>query len=1172
MTEEQLAWVCAQSEAAVANGEVPVGINHFAIIPHFAVQAAALKLFCVNDWQRIAGTLADSGMHYVFTGHQHAPDVASYTSANGESIYDCETGSLSNYSNTYRENYLERNANGSIDFDTVSRDCDTAVKVDLSKCWYEYDDSGNPVFVDMQYNTAANGKPFGSISKPFAENYGIYLFAGTRLDATDTGDCIVPAERPSLTKLATNMVSGYLDGRLIDDMIRSGGAKALVESVLGTDIKSFLDANFPGDSITVSIITLKKEDIINVIDMIADELDNSLLGYLDGEGNVVRKNQDLIKIINNLIKELLDDYKIAGHSLGEIAMAAVVANYDCRPIDSPAQPQWIQDLVADLPAIYAEIDSDVAIRNLADHLVNVLLGQNVTTDDGEGNETTEWVEGDLVKLLRTINLSTDMVDKVLPDFAGVLRYPAVRKLLFGTTSKTPDIVSIVDAWAGRIISDPYSDYDFSDKTTESKKVSDTASLAKYFLFGLADDYLTDDQIHAVSELLNYALQSFFIDPTSTEKANIPYTDHYPFIDNYDLKSEGLMTGDDYKATINYQKLSPKAAEDAWYQIPDSVSVSFGSDPTTTKNINWFTIPQITGNDIQIIEHNPNATAADFAGGSNVYFEAQGICNTIQMTYPNLDIGVYNVGESMSMNRHTVKVTKLLPGVKYTYRVGDAAKNIWSKPATLETASGNSDAYSFLYLTDTQSQTKAQYEESFGKILADAKSKAPEYKFILHTGDFVDSGSNMSQWSWGLGLAGIADTTIASTAGNHEPKGTNGKEGLLTTAFGPAQDTFFAIDHVDQDVSDGIYYDFDYNDVHVMVLNTNNLGEDKALSDEQVAWLKQSAESSTKTWNVVAMHKSIYSNASHFDDSDVVALRKQLQSLMPELGIDVVFSGHDHVFVRTEFMTDGSVSGKFDANNVGTKQAGTVYLINGKAGVKDYNLKSDEKVKEMFDLDSMKRADTMNKASYSIVSVDAGSFKVETYQLSEDGSTSTKIDTFIIEKGKLDAPTLKAEVLTKTANKLSWNAVDGANTYQLYRSEARNGVYEKIATLSATSYKDTGLTTGKTYYYKVVAGTGSSASNASNIVLATPAIPAVRHLKVNNTSATSVQTSWSKVDGAKAYNLYMSTEKGDGYELVTSTSAIEYKVTGLTKGTTYYFKVCATDGTDEGASSYIVRID
>ena len=171
-----------------------------------------------------------------------------------------------------------------------------------------------------------------------------------------------------------------------------------------------------------------------------------------------------------------------------------------------------------------------------------------------------------------------------------------------------------------------------------------------------------------------------------------------------------------------------------------------------------------------------------------------------------------------------------------------------------------------------------------------------------------------------------------------------------------------------------------------------------------------------------------------------------------------------------------------------------------------------------------------------------------------------------------APKLHAETASKTAIKLSWNSVDGASVYQLYRADSAKGKYQKIANVNGTSYVDTGLTTGKTYFYKVIAGVGGTQSDFSNVAQAKATLPAVLHLKANQKDFTSVQTSWSKVNGATGYNLYMSTKKDSGYKLAASTTgAIQAKVTGLTRGTTYFFKVCAKDAGGEGASSYIVKI-
>lgn len=83
-----------------------------------------------------------------------------------------------------------------------------------------------------------------------------------------------------------------------------------------------------------------------------------------------------------------------------------------------------------------------------------------------------------------------------------------------------------------------------------------------------------------------------------------------------------------------------------------------------------------------------------------------------------------------------------------------------------------------------------------------------------------------------------------------------------------------------------------------------------------------------------------------------------------------------------------------------------------------------------------------------------------WSASKSLSTSTKPGT----------PTLTVTAGTKKAT-LKWNKQTGATGYVVYMATSKNGKYSKIATLkgnSAVSYTKTGLTKGKTYYFKVVA--------------------------------------------------------------------------------------------------------
>ena len=65
--------------------------------------------------------------------------------------------------------------------------------------------------------------------------------------------------------------------------------------------------------------------------------------------------------------------------------------------------------------------------------------------------------------------------------------------------------------------------------------------------------------------------------------------------------------------------------------------------------------------------------------------------------------------------------------------------------------------------------------------------------------------------------------------------------------------------------------------------------------------------------------------------------------------------------------------------------------------------------------------------------------------------------------------LKKKTTTKTSATISWSKVSGASGYEIYRSTSKTGTYKKVATVksgSKVTYKDTGLSKNKTYYYKV----------------------------------------------------------------------------------------------------------
>lgn len=93
---------------------------------------------------------------------------------------------------------------------------------------------------------------------------------------------------------------------------------------------------------------------------------------------------------------------------------------------------------------------------------------------------------------------------------------------------------------------------------------------------------------------------------------------------------------------------------------------------------------------------------------------------------------------------------------------------------------------------------------------------------------------------------------------------------------------------------------------------------------------------------------------------------------------------------------------------------------------------------------------------------------------------------------LSAPAKPAGVTATAGNaqvSLSWSAVSAAASYSVQRSMTNGGPYTTIAAgLTGTSYLDSQVTNGTTYYYVVTAVNVVDYSVASNQVSATPALP------------------------------------------------------------------------------------
>lgn len=162
-----------------------------------------------------------------------------------------------------------------------------------------------------------------------------------------------------------------------------------------------------------------------------------------------------------------------------------------------------------------------------------------------------------------------------------------------------------------------------------------------------------------------------------------------------------------------------------------------------------------------------------------------------------------------------------------------------------------------------------------------------------------------------------------------------------------------------------------------------------------------------------------------------------------------------------------------------------------------------------------------------------------------------------------APTLTASVSGKVI--LKWNAVDGAASYEIHRS-TDGKTFEKINTVTATSYTDVSAKVGTRYYYKVRALGTNGSFGAYSELKACDYKCATPNVKIT-TSAGHPKIYWNAVDGAAKYYIYRSTN-GTSFKYYDSTTKTSYTNTSTTIGTTYYYKVVAVsaNGIKSGESS------
>ena len=262
--------------------------------------------------------------------------------------------------------------------------------------------------------------------------------------------------------------------------------------------------------------------------------------------------------------------------------------------------------------------------------------------------------------------------------------------------------------------------------------------------------------------------------------------------------------------------------------------------------------------------------------------------------------------------HKLTVSGLEKGTEYTYIAGNGS--VWSEEGSFRTDDADS-RLSFITVSDVQ----ASSEDGFAKgaaVLKKALEQNPDADFVANLGDFTNDCTN-EEWNlYDRAFGSInRSVTLVPVAGNHDGLG---KWNWFNSMFN--LDTSESVQTLN-----GVNYSFDYGNAHFSVLNTNDL---LCVSNAQLSWLKNDLASTDRDWKIVFMHKSPYTLGKDGKWPDALYLQQSLTKVLDEGNADIVFSGHDHLYLRTKKLRDNKPD-----------ESGTTYVLSGTAGSKRYQIRT-----------------------------------------------------------------------------------------------------------------------------------------------------------------------------------------------------------------------------------------
>jgi predicted MPP superfamily phosphohydrolase len=191
---------------------------------------------------------------------------------------------------------------------------------------------------------------------------------------------------------------------------------------------------------------------------------------------------------------------------------------------------------------------------------------------------------------------------------------------------------------------------------------------------------------------------------------------------------------------------------------------------------------------------------------------------------------------------------------------------------------------FAVIGDTGTGETAQYEVA--QRIVEYRQKFP-FDFVIMLGDNIYGGESPKdfQIKFEIPYKPLLDggVTFYAALGNHD----NVNQRFYK---------FF-------NMSGTQYYSFKKGNVRFFVLDSNYM------DPKQLAWLEQELKGSGSDWKVCYFHHPLYSSGKNHGSA--TELRLLLEPIFVKYGVQVVFSGHEHVYERVkpqkgiQYFTEGA---------------------------------------------------------------------------------------------------------------------------------------------------------------------------------------------------------------------------------------------------------------------------